>query len=152
MKVIDANALIVLILGLMDSKLINTHKRTSIYDEYDFEVLSKVIGKVDDLVILPNVWTEVDNLLNNFRGDRKVLYVDRFKKLVQKTTEQYIASLSLTDRPVFYDLGLTDSLILQLAKNSKLLITPDSKLADYATASGIKVFDLKKFKNDRLRA
>lgn len=36
MILIDSNSLVVLILGLIDPELINTHKKTSIYDEEDF--------------------------------------------------------------------------------------------------------------------
>jgi hypothetical protein len=48
-------------------------------------------------------------------------------------------------------MGLTDSLVLEQAKSCKLLITSDSQLSDYALAYGIKVYDLVKVKNEKLR-
>lgn len=50
----------------------------------------------------------------------------------------------------FNDLGLTDSLILEYAKNCKLLITSDSQLSDYARANGIEVYDMVKSRNEKL--
>lgn len=75
MKIIDSNALVVLIVGLIDPNLLKTYKRTSIYAEEDFRELLNVLGDLDQVVVLPNVWTEVDNLLNNFSGNYKYPYV-----------------------------------------------------------------------------
>jgi hypothetical protein len=36
MILIDTNALVVLLIGLIDPKLFKTHKRVSIYEEEDF--------------------------------------------------------------------------------------------------------------------
>lgn len=46
---------------------------------------------------------------------------------------------------------MTDSLILDEAKNCRLLITSDSILSDYAIANGIEVYDLVKVKNEKLK-
>lgn len=75
MIVIDANALVLLVVGLMDKKLIAQHKRTSIYQVQDFEDLFNFIQDLSNVVVLPNVWTEVDNLLNKFTGLFKYEYV-----------------------------------------------------------------------------
>ena len=37
----------------------------------------------------------------------------------------------------FYDLGLTDCLLLEYSKKCELLIISDSKLSDYAIANGV---------------
>ncbi|MDF9800021.1 hypothetical protein OKW21_005284 [Catalinimonas alkaloidigena] len=59
---IDSNALVLLIIGLIDQNLIPKHKRTSIYRKKDFERLLNVIKDFNHLIVLPNIWTEVDNL------------------------------------------------------------------------------------------
>ena len=76
MKLIDTNSLLILLVGLIDPKLINKHRRTSIYEEQDFLDLLQLIGDFNDLVVLPNVWTEVDNLLNGFNRGHKESYVN----------------------------------------------------------------------------
>jgi rRNA-processing protein FCF1 len=150
MILIDSNALVVLLIGLIDPKLVGHHKRSSIYDKEDFYDLLSVIGNFEQLVVLPNVWTEVDNLLNNFTGDHKYQYIAHLRHTIQLTTEKYIESLSASRSASFFELGLTDSIILDYAKECKLLITSDSKLSDYALASGIRVYDMVKAKNDRI--
>lgn len=151
MKLIDSNSLLVLILGLMNPSLINKHKKTSIYDGEDFQNLLTVIGSIDSLVVLPNIWTEVDNLLNNFKGNQKELYVKMTIQTIKSTTEVYLQSSLVETSYAFYDLGLTDTLILEHAKNCDLLITSDSALSDYAKSQGIKVFDMKQMANYKLK-
>lgn len=150
MIVIDTNALIVLLVGLIDTRLISQHKRTSIYDEQDFRDLVSVIESFDRLVVLPNVWTEVDNLLNKFSGDYKYLYMTKTCETMKASSEKYIMSLKGTESHSYYDLGLTDSLLLELAKGSELLITSDSSLSDFAIANNVKVYDIVKNRNERL--
>ena len=150
MILIDTNALIILILGQIDSRLIDTHRRTSIYEEQDYYDLLSVIVKIENLIVLPNVWTEVDNLLNGFNGEQKYLYITKITETIKSTSEKYLNSLSGIEHDCFFDLGLTDSLLLNLAKECELLITTDSSLSDYAIANGIKVFDIVKNRNSRL--
>lgn len=151
MILIDTNALVVLIVGLIDTRLFKHHNRTSIYDEEDFNDLLHEIGAIEKLVVLPNVWTETDNLLNKFSGDYKTRYVGEIRKIITSTTEKFIASIKATESYTFYDLGLTDSLLLYYAKECQYLITSDSKLADYALANGISVYDMVKNKNQKLK-
>lgn len=150
MILIDTNALIVLILGMVDPRLIRKHKRTSLYDEHDFYELVSLIQDFEKLVILPNVWTEADNLLNRDSRGYKEKYVMEAAKLISRTKEIYIASETAVSDSRFFDLGLTDTLILHQAAQCELLITSDSKLSDYATAWGVRVFDMVKNKNERL--
>lgn len=112
------------------------------------------MAKIDDLsnlIILPNVWTETDNLLKvTFNSTRKVRYIESIIKLVETTEEEYVEARSVVRQPHIYDLGITDCLLLRAAKDCQLLITSDSRLADYAVANGIKVYDMVKNRNQRL--
>ncbi|WP_100613401.1 PIN domain-containing protein [Confluentibacter citreus] len=151
MILIDSNSLLVLILGLMNPTLINKHSKTSIYEEEDFHYLVSTIKSIESIVVLPNIWTEVDNLLNKFTGSQKELYVQRIIETIKKTSEKYFESKIVENSDSFYDLGLTDTLILECAKNCEMLITSDSALSDYARAYGINVYDMKELKNIRLK-
>lgn len=151
MKLIDSNSLIVLILGLMNPKLINEHSKTSIYDEHDYQNLIDIIGDIESLVVLPNIWTEVDNILNKFSGGYRDLYIQTILNTIKRTSEIYLESQRVIDSYCFIDIGLTDTLILEYAKNCEMLITSDSSLSDYAKANGIQVFDMIEFKNITLK-
>lgn len=146
MKVIDTNSLLLLLVGIMDIRQIKSHKRLSIYDEQDFYDLLSLIADFKSLVVLPNVWTEVDNLLNNFQGNLK----DRYVFEIKKSTEKYLETIQATESYAFYDLGITDSLLLNYAAHCEMLITSDSKLSDYAISREIKVYDLVLQKNKRI--
>jgi hypothetical protein len=150
MKLIDANSLIILLVGLIEPKLIGRHRRTSIYTEDDFITLTDVIGDFNNLVVLPNVWTEVDNLLNDFSGEYKYPYIKKFTELVKVTSERHLSSIDGCNSMTFFDLGLTDSLLVELSKQCDMLITCDSSLSDYASANGVNVFDLVRYRNSNL--
>ena len=150
MILIDSNCLLVLLLGMIDPNLIDTHSKTSIYEKKDFYDLMSFIGDIKSLVVLPNIFTEVDNLLNkNFKGNQKYLYIKSIIELMLNSKEEYLKSVLIRDKTSFYDLGLTDSLILELAKQNNLLITDDSQLSDYARANSIEVYDMKYLRNQR---
>ncbi|MGB3587797.1 MAG: hypothetical protein WBA23_14715, partial [Tunicatimonas sp.] len=114
----------------------------------DFQKLFAVIRGLENLIVLPNVWTEVDNLLNNFlSGNFKWPYIKVVRESISKTSEKYLNSELGVNSDYFIKLGLTDSLLLELAKNCDLLITADSDLSDTAKAHGIAVYDLKEERN-----
>lgn len=150
MILIDSNSLLVLILGLMNPSLINKHSKTSIYEEEDFHNLISVIKNLESIVVLPNIWTEVDNLLNKFTGNQKELYIKRIIETIKITSEKYFESKMVENNYAFYNLGLADTLILECAKDCEMLITSDSELSDYARAYGINVYDMKELKNEKL--
>ena len=151
MFLIDTNALIVLLLGIIDKKLIIKHKRTSIYEVKDYENLSNFIGDFSNLLVLPNVWTEVDNLLNNFTGNQRYEYLIAVKALIEKTSERYFESKKIVPNITFELVGLTDALLIEVAKDCKCLITSDSKLSDLAIANGILVYDMVLKRNERIK-
>ncbi len=147
---VDTNALILLIVGFIDKALISSHKRTSIYEPIDFENLTFLIGDLEKVVTTPNVLTEVDNLLNNFQKGHRWAYYQVIREIITKSSEKFLEARKVIDFDAFLQLGLTDTGILEICKNCDLLITGDSKLADYANAYGIKVVDLVKIRNNRL--
>lgn len=151
MILIDTNAFIILVLGIIDKTLINKHKRTSIYSDTDYDNLINFIG--DDLskiLVIPNIWTEVDNLLNNTLANYKYQYYLTIKQLFNNTTEQYFETKKLTKSLYLDQVGITDSIIIEIAKKCKCIVTGDSRLSDIAIANGIKVYDLVELRNRSL--
>ncbi len=85
---VDTNALILMLVGLMDMSLVSTHKRTSIYESIDFENLVFLIRDFEKIVTTPNVLSEVDNLLNNFQKGHRWAYYQVLRELISKSTEK----------------------------------------------------------------
>lgn len=151
MFLIDTNALVVLLLGTIDTKLIGKHKRASIYEKKDYENLSNFIGDYSNLLVIPNVWTEVDDLLNNFSGNYRYRYLIAIKEIIEKSSEKYFESNKIINHYSFDYVGLTDSILIEIAKNCECIITSDSKLSDLAVAHGITVYDMIFQRNQSLK-
>jgi hypothetical protein len=139
------------ILGLIDPKIISKDKRLSLFDESDFERLLARVGSFSNILILPNIWTEVDNLMNRTVGSTKYQYIELCKKLISEIKETYLESSIGFNQDLIQNLGLTDTLLLDwIKKNGYTLISIDSKLCDIAKAYDLQVIDLIKEKNDLL--
>jgi len=151
MILIDTNALIILIMGRINPKLINNHRRTSIYDEQDYYNLIEFVKDVNRIITLPNILTEVDNLLNSDLGKYHYEYTKVFLEFLQQSNEKYFETKKIIESQHFLNLGLTDSAIIEVAKDCEFLITADSELSDFAKANSINVIDLVEIKNFKLR-
>ena len=86
--ILDTNVFLLYLIGMIAPHKIKTHKRTSIYDVEDYEFLITTMnnfGSDLELIICPNITTEVDNLLNNtFQGYYKEKYVNLSKEIYKK--------------------------------------------------------------------
>ncbi|WP_291134368.1 hypothetical protein [Flavobacterium sp. UBA7663] len=147
MILIDSNSLIILLLGLIDENLIGQHKRASIYTKEDFKNLVIAIQDFKKLIVLPQVWAEADNLLNNFSGNHKYQYISNLKHIIEQSTEKYLEIKSLLKNENLLAVGITDSLIIEIAKDCEYVITSDSKLSDLIIANGISVYDMVQVRN-----
>ncbi len=150
MILIDSNSLILLLLGQIDPNAIKLNKNTKNLDQSDFLFLCNEIGSYENLLVLPHIWTEVDNLLNRLGYH----YELAFRKLSSIIREEYVQTMDLIqNRQYIAEIGLTDSVILALAIKLKCekLITMDSALENFAVANGIKVYNPKERFNRQFR-
>ena len=61
--IIDANLLLVLVVGLNDPRLLGRKKHVAEYCKEDFDVLCGVLNDFDRLLVTPNIITECSNLI-----------------------------------------------------------------------------------------
>ncbi|WP_250631296.1 PIN domain-containing protein [Rhodoflexus caldus] len=158
-KIPDTNALVIMIVAMVEPGLVKSHKRTASYflEQDDAEKLIKRV-ELDKLLLLPNILTEVDNLLcGTFHDKYQPKYLSILEILTQKAKEEYIPSKQAVKAGwVFSKLGITDTLIINLAlhyRKGKLLdyvITGDSKLSDYLRGYNIPTYDIKAELNKKL--
>lgn len=135
--VLDANLIMLLIVGLADENLVTRHKRTRAYSVQDFRLLVSIVTSYQDIVTLPNVLSEVSNLLSFESADehsRRIL--TNFIKFTEGATERYIASAIGTARGEFSRLGLSDSAVLEVAKGDVQILTADLALHIAALRAG----------------
>jgi len=150
MIVIDTEPLVLYVVGMINVNYIGQSRKTSIYNKLDFELLQAEIGDTSKLLVPPNVWTETDNHLNNIVGQYNYVYYELLKNFVINSTEKYIKTNKIIKDSTFSLLGVTDTVLLRLAKKTGNLITADSGLSNYARSIGINVYDLKEVVNARI--
>jgi hypothetical protein len=148
--IIDSNIFILFLAGQINENRIKNYTRNSLYTKDDYNILLNIISDYDRIITSPNIFTEVDNILNRITGDDKYKYLVLVKTIYKQTVEKYIKTENVSENWYFDSLGVTDSAILMMAKDCELLISGDSSLCDYAKSLGIKTFDFKEFINSRL--
>jgi predicted nucleic acid-binding protein len=148
--IIDTNIFILFLAGQINENRIKNYTRNSLYTKEDYYLLLNILSHYDRIIASPNILTEVDNILNRITGEDKYKYLTLVKTIYKQTIEKYIKTEVVAQNWFFDTLGITDSAILMMAKESELLISGDSSLCDYAKSLNIKTFDFKEYINNRL--
>lgn len=148
--IIDTNIFILFLAGQINENRIKNYTRNSLYTKDDYYFLLNILSRYDRIITSPNILTEVDNILNRLTGEDKYKYLLLVKRIYIQTIEKYIKTETVSKNWYFDTLGITDSVILMMAKESELLISGDSSLCDYAKSLNIKTFDFKEYLNSKL--
>lgn len=130
---IDANVLVLLVVGLTSPALIREHKRLRRYDEAAYDLLAERLGRASRVIVTPNVTTEASNLLSRgtlkLRDETMTTFAVLLRSLGTPTlAETYVPSNTATERREFIRLGLTDAAILTLERQGAVLLTDDLDL------------------------
>jgi len=148
--ILDSNIFILFLAGQINENKIEKYTRNSLYTKKDYYFLLNILADYDKIITSPNIFTEVDNILNRITGEDKYKYLVLVKTIYKQTIEKYIKTETVAQNWFFDTLGITDSSILMMAKDCELLISGDSSLCDYAKSLNIKIFDFKEYLNKRL--
>ncbi len=132
--IVDANLLLLLIVGASDINYIKMHKNLSGYTESDFEILGDAISIFSDIVLLPHILAEVSSLARQIKNPARSKIQAKLRELVETAPEIPASSLSGVRRDEFDTFGLTDSVILQVCMAGQggiglSLLTADNRLA-----------------------
>jgi hypothetical protein len=65
--VLDANLIVLLIVGLADEAEVAKHDRTRANSIRDFRLLNQIISNCEQVRVIPNALTEASNLLRSKR-------------------------------------------------------------------------------------
>ena len=134
---IDANLLVLWIVGLTEPKYIAKHKRCNIFDVEDFNRLNKMLEQADVLWVTPNVLTETSNLLAYVNEPIFSRVRATFRNFVLRATERSITSSAAAQRNEFPLLGLTDSALLCASADGAIILTTDFDLWGAAQRAGL---------------
>lgn len=116
--IIDANLLLLFVVGTHDQDRIATFKRTKKYDKDDFMLVKRFIECFKAVRTTPSILTEVSNYLNQLPTELQPEYYSAFSDCIGKLFEVYEESARLSKNDCFTKYGLTDTSIVADAKNS----------------------------------
>lgn len=137
---IDANLLVLLIVGTTGRHLIARHKRLKSSLESDYERLvqrlarttspgsatvAKTVGAVR---VTPNTLTEASNLLAQHQEPERSQFFKTLRLLIENSTEVVVASVDASRTSAFPRLGLTDAALLDVVSPETPLLTVDLDL------------------------
>lgn len=133
---IDANLLLVFLVGRCHPDLISQCKRTRAYRPEDFDTLSRVLGWFRNRFTTPNVLTEVSNLGAQVPAAWREPFWRSFAGVVGDLDEQYIPSRAAIANPALQRLGLTDIVITRVLPRGILVLTDDLDLSLHVQSTG----------------
>ncbi|MBV9287894.1 MAG: hypothetical protein JO288_08730 [Hyphomicrobiales bacterium] len=139
---LDANLILLLVVGLSDPAYIGKHKRlSSVYRVEHFTLPTARIATERRLIFTPNTLAETSNLIDHIADPARAEINDRFRKLIQSgdsVTEEYLPSSAASEDALFRRLGLTDVVLMQLLGGSTTLLTADARLYSAALGRGLR--------------
>ena len=138
---VDTNLLLLYIVGKNDPERIPRFKRTMSFTIEEFDLLSKFFEIFDKLVTTPNVLTEVSNLLRGLPENLCFSFFNDFATRIPTFEEHFTSSAALSSSPLFHKFGLTDCGIVELVKDSYLVLTDDFPLVGYLQNRNIDVIN-----------
>lgn len=125
---IDANLLVLLVVGMTARRLVRKHKRLREFSEDDYDLLTALLSAVDEVVVTPNTLTEASNLLKQHRDPERSSFLDGLKAVIKSSKEITVPSADASDNHAFRRLGLADAAILEIVSKDTKLLTVDLDL------------------------
>ena len=122
--ILDTMLLVLLVVGTASREYIGLHRRLRAFTVSDFDLLrEKFLAHVSSILVTPNTLTETSNLACQISEPARSRISVVLRELTKKCDEHYRESRDASDRAEFLRLGLTDSVLLDVAARGILLTT-----------------------------
>lgn len=125
---LDANLLVLLLVGRVNPRRIESFKRTQNFTRHEFallEILVESFGR--PLVATPHVLSQVSDL-TDLSGIEGKLVRQLLKATIETIDEKYIAARNLVHHPAFERFGLGDASIAAACEHNLVVLTADVRL------------------------
>ncbi len=132
---LDANLLVLLVIGLTDRNLVPKHKNAKTFEKADYDLLVDILSSYDAIAVTLHILAETSNLVSQIGEPVSSSVRLTFSNLLQSQEEIYLASRDSAKHPLFVRLGLTDTSILQVIRSDTPLLATDAGL--YLEASKV---------------
>jgi hypothetical protein len=124
---VDANLLVLLLVGAVNKQRIPKFKRTQNFTIEDFNLLIRLVDWFGKLIATPHVLSQASDL-TDLRDKELVEVRQKFRLIVDQIKESYAESRVLVADPVFERLGLADAAIAKVCSRGVLVVTSDLDL------------------------
>ncbi len=148
---VDANLLLVCLIGRMNRRRIQTFERTSSYSIDDYKILEFLIAQFKKIVTTPHILTEVSNLAGKLASDELHRLRELLSEWIGTTLEIFEQSSDLVT--AFKNFGLAGAAISSLCNRAGiLLLTADVPLYGALTNRGFDAISFKQIQaQNRMR-
>lgn len=136
---LDANLLLLYLVGELDVKLVPSFKRTRAFTVEDFLLLKAVVSFFPILVTIPGVLAEVNSLAGHLDGRRQTAFRTLFERKIRVLKEDYAPSREAAYSPAFRRLGLTDAAIILACRDKYLALSADFPLTQFVESNFLDV-------------
>jgi hypothetical protein len=145
---LDANLMVLYIVGSYDIHLIGKHKRTDTFIKDDFTFINRLLKNFATRITTPHILTEVSNLTEGLLQHSDKGFATHFRNIIPHHHEQYETSVNLSGIPAFPKFGLADSSVMQVAQDGNLVLSVDSRLCSYLSNIGLPAFNYNHIRYD----
>ncbi len=125
---IDANLLVLLIVGRVGEQFITKHGRLQQFVVEDYRILRNLLDIVDQVFVTPNTLTETSNLLAQHGEPERSRFFDQLRSTIEESREIQVVSEVASKNREFRRLGLTDAALLEVTTVEMPLLTVDLDL------------------------
>jgi len=125
---LDANLLVLLVVGLASPDYISRHKRLKAFTIEDFELLRGLLTSVQRIIVTPNIVTETSNLAGQISEPARGRIFTVLRALLAGLVEVYEPSQSCAATEPFLRLGITDAASLAVRMDDLTILTTDLDL------------------------
>ena len=125
---IDANLLVLLIVGRVGEQFITKHGRLQQFVVEDYRILRNLLDIVDQVFVTPNTLTETSNLLAQHGEPERSRFFEQLRSTIEESREIQVVSEVASKNREFRRLGLTDAALLEVATVEMPLLTVDLDL------------------------
>ncbi len=131
---IDANLLVLLVVGRVGEEFITKHSRLQQFVVEDYRILRNLLDRVEQAFVTPNTLTETSNLLAQHGEPERSRFFDQLRFTIEDSREIQVISEVASQNREFRRLGLTDAALLEVATVETPLLTVDLDLYHAALA------------------
>jgi hypothetical protein len=130
--ILDANLLVLHVVGRTSLAYIESHKRLRAYGRADYRLLLKLLKASSLMVVTTHILTEAANIAAQIPDPARRHIRATLCSYIEATHEIQIESRTASKHDAFFDLGPTDASLLCLLADGHELLTADHDL--YAAA------------------